>query len=162
MAEEEQDVLPQSPVAHSFSNRNSQLRASHFSDDLRFSMQSINMSDGKGSESNRSSTTIKATNGSSAPTDFFGDDFEKALRRFASERDTFLSDLTLSAGAVVRSRPKARPQRIGNDDLLTPRSAVGSVRRRISFRDMSSMKRQPSIVARNGETPRRSISRTFD
>ena len=79
-------------------------------------------------------------------------DFEKALRKFARERDSFLSDMNLSAGVVTPNRPKPRPktQKIVNDDTTGPKSAVGSIRRRISFRDMSSMKRQSS-VARQGE-----------
>ena len=47
--------------------------------------------------SNRSSTTIKAGNaiGGSGLSD---DDFEEALKRFASERDSFLEDIQISAG----------------------------------------------------------------
>jgi hypothetical protein len=72
-------------------------------------------------------------------------DFEKALRKFASERDSFLSDLTLSAGAVVPNRPKPRPktQKIVKEDAAGLKSGVGSIRRRISFRDM---KRQSSVA----------------
>lgn len=79
-------------------------------------------------------------------------DFEKALRKFASERDSFLSDMNFSAGAVMPNRPKPRPktQKIVNDEAVGPKSAVGSIRRHISFRDMSSMKRQSS-VARQGK-----------
>lgn len=74
-------------------------------------------------------------------------DFDRALRKFASERDSFLSDLTLSAGAVVPNRPRPRPktQRIVNEDAGGLKSGVGSIRRRISFRDMNSMKRQSSV-----------------
>jgi len=74
-------------------------------------------------------------------------DFDKALRKFASERDSFLSDLTLSAGVVVPNRPRPRPktQRIVNEDAGGLKSGVGSIRRRISFRDMNSMKRQSSV-----------------
>ena len=77
-------------------------------------------------------------------------DFEKALRKFASERDSFLSDLTLSAGAVVPNRPKPRPktQRIVKEDTPGPKPGVGSIRRRISFRDM---KRQSSVASRQRE-----------
>lgn len=79
-------------------------------------------------------------------------DFDKALRKFASERDSFLSDLTLSAGAVVPNRPKPRSktQRIVNEEATGLKSGVGSIRRRISFRDMNSLKRQTS-VARQGK-----------
>lgn len=79
-------------------------------------------------------------------------DFDRALRKFASERDSFLSDLTLSAGAVVPNRPKPRPktQRIVNEEAAGLKSGGGSLRRRVSFRDMNSLKRQTS-VARQGK-----------
>lgn len=132
--------------------RNSYHRLSRLSDDARLSISSFSpVVERKGTDSNRSSTTIKGIqiNGTSGLNDV---DFERALRKFASERDSFLSDLTLSAGAVVPSRPKPRPktQRIINEDSVGMKSGVGSIRRRISFRDMNSMKRQSS-VARQGE-----------
>ncbi|KAI2410739.1 hypothetical protein LOZ41_004606, partial [Ophidiomyces ophidiicola] len=58
--------------------------------------------------SNRSSMTIKpaAPNRVALLNDV---DFDNALRKFAAERDSFLSDLNLSAGAVVTPKP-ARPR----------------------------------------------------
>ena len=114
-------------------------------------MQTIKIVDNKGTDSNRSSTTIKATpnNGSSTPVVLNDDDFDKALRRFASERDTFLSDLSLSAGVVVKSKPRPKTQRIVGEDAAAVKSGMGSIRRRISMKDMSSVRRQPSTVARN-------------
>lgn len=114
----------------------------------------------KGTDSNRSSTTIKGIqiNGTNNGTGGLNDyDFEKALRKFASERDSFLSDLSLSAGAIMPNRPKPRPktQRIISDETSAMKSGVGSIRRRISFRDMGSMKRQSSI-ARQGKSHDRS------
>lgn len=119
-----------------------------------------------GSHSNRSSMTIKggggngnlATPQSPRASQFLGledFDFDKALVKFASERESFLSDLSLSAGAITpasRPRSRLRTQKITSDEpqqsgLL--RSSIGSVRRHMSFRDMNSMKRQPS-VARQG------------
>lgn len=134
--------------------RNSYQRLSRLSDEARLSISSFSPTpDRKGTDSNRSSTTIKATpvNGTGALNDV---DFEKALRKFASERDSFLADLTLSAGAVMPSRPKLRPktQRIINEENAGLKSGVGTIRRRMSFRDMSSMKRQ-SAVGRQGELP---------
>jgi hypothetical protein len=120
-----------------------------------------------GTHSNRSSMTIKGGgNGSAASpraSQFLGleeFDFDKALVKFASERETFLSDLSLSAGAITpasRPRSRLRTQKIVSEEpqqsgLL--RSSIGSVRRHMSFRDMNSMKRQPS-VARQGEFLRR-------
>lgn len=127
--------------------RNSYQRLSRLSDEARLSIASIlSTPEKKGTESNRSSVTIKGIqiNGTGGLNDV---DFDKALKKFASERDSFLTDLTLSAGAVVPNRPRARPktQRIVNEDALALKSGVGSIRRRISFRDMSSMKRQSSV-----------------
>lgn len=136
--------------------RNSYQRLSRVSDEARFSISSFSPAMEKMStDSNRSSTTIKGIqiNGTTNSIGGLNDyDFEKALRKFASERDSFLSDLSLSAGAIMPNRPKPRPktQRITSDDSSALKSGVGSIRRRISFRDMSSIKRQPS-VARQGK-----------
>ncbi|KAL4809117.1 AEX-3 domain-containing protein [Aspergillus unguis] len=115
-----------------------------------------------GTHSNRSSVTIKGNSGGDAvpspsprASQFLGldsFDFDKALVKFASERESFLSDLSLSAGAITpQSRPRSRlrTQKIESEEprqsgLL--RSSIGSVRRHMSFRDMNSMKRQPSIA----------------
>ena len=135
--------------------RSSYQRLSSLSDEARLSISSLSFSpDKKGTESNRSSVTIRAipVNGANRSSGGLNDyDFENALKKFATQRDSFLSDLTLSAGAVVPNRPKARPktQKIVSEDGLG-RSGVGSIRRRISFRDMNSMKRQSS-VKRQGE-----------
>jgi len=127
--------------------RNSYQRLSRLSDEARLSIASIaSTPEKKGTESNRSSVTIKGIqiSGTGGLNDV---DFDKALRKFASERDSFLSDLTLSAGAVVPNRPRPRPktQRILNEDAGGIKSGVGSIRPRISFRDMNSMKRQSSM-----------------
>ena len=91
-------------------------------------------------------------------------DFDKALLKFASERESFLSDLSLSAGAITpnaRPRSRLRTQKIvaeennnnnnnnnngqsGGGNLL--RSGIGSVRRHMAMRDMNSLKRQPSVA----------------
>ncbi|KAF2196154.1 dDENN domain-containing protein [Delitschia confertaspora ATCC 74209] len=101
------------------------------------------------SASNRSSTTIKGVQiGGSGLSDA---DFEQALRKFASERDTFLEEITFNAGVAQQNRPakpRPKPQRvINNDENGNLRSGVGSIRRRLST--MSSLKRQPS-TARQG------------
>lgn len=129
-------------------NRNSYQRLSNLSDEARLSITSLSLSpERNGTDSNRSSTTIKATQVNGNGRLLSDTDFENALKKFASQRDSFLSDLTLSAGAVVPNRPKARPktQKIVNEDAAGLKSGVGSIRRRISFRDMSSVKRQSSI-----------------
>ncbi|KAL5363934.1 dDENN domain protein [Aspergillus floccosus] len=121
----------------------------------RFSMRSGDSDpNGNGSSSNRSSLTIKGApspRGSSFLEDF---DFDKALLKFASERESFLSDLSLSAGAITtQSRPRSRlrTQKIVSEEASSQpasllRSGIGSVRRHMAFRDMNSMKRQPSIA----------------
>ncbi|KAL2836245.1 AEX-3 domain-containing protein [Aspergillus pseudoustus] len=123
----------------------------------RLSFRSENSDpNGNGTHSNRSSMTIK---GAAAPSPrgsaFLGledFDFDKALFKFASERDSFLSDLSLSAGAITpqaRPRSRLRTQKIVSEETQPSgllRSGIGSVRRHMSFRDMNSMKRQPSVA----------------
>ncbi|KAL6714854.1 hypothetical protein ACLMJK_007114 [Lecanora helva] len=151
-AAESENEPPDIPVATPRkAKRNSYQRLSSLSDEARLSISSLSFSPDKksGTESNRSSTTIKAIqiNGTSSGGGLNDLDFENALKKFASQRDSFLSDLTLSAGAVLPNRPKPRPktQRIVNEDTAGLKSGVGSIRRRISFRDMNSMKRQSSV-----------------
>ncbi|KAL8746732.1 MAG: hypothetical protein Q9190_001290 [Brigantiaea leucoxantha] len=127
--------------------RSSYNRLSRLSDEARLSIASISLSpEHRGTESNRSSVTVRGVqlNGTGSLNDA---DFEKALRKFASERESFLADLTLSAGAVVPNRPKPRlkTQKIFGEDNTGLKASVGSIRRRISFRDMNSMKRQSSV-----------------
>lgn len=126
----------------------------------RLSTLSRDSEQSNGTSSNRSSMTVKGASPSPrGPSMFMEDfDFDQALLKFASERDTFLTDLSLSAGAITpntRPRSRVRTQKIvdeapapGSNNLL--RSGIGSVRRHMAFRDMNSMKRQPS-VARQGE-----------
>ena len=149
-AEEEQDSVPAeaSPLA---SKRNSyQLLSSPPPNEARLSFRSI-ASENKGVHSNRSSMTIKGTQSPNGGPFLSDADFDKALLKFASERDSFLSDLSLSAGAVVPKTPRPRPktQKIVAEEVNPLKSGIGSVRRHMSFRDMNSMKRQPSL-ARQG------------
>lgn len=112
-----------------------------------------------GASSNRSSLTVKGATSPRGSSMFLEDfDFDQALVKFASERDSFLTDLSLSAGAITsnsRPRSRVRTQKIVSDESPSQgsnllRSGIGSVRRHMAFRDMNSMKRQPSI-ARQGE-----------
>lgn len=115
---------------------------------------------GTGSNSNRSSMTVKGASSPLRASALFSEDFDfdSALFKFANERESFLTDLSLSAGAITpntRPRSRVRTQKIVSEDAPSPggnllRSGIGSVRR--SFRDMNSMKRQPSI-ARQCENP---------
>ncbi|KAK3216340.1 hypothetical protein GRF29_8g3006900 [Pseudopithomyces chartarum] len=108
-------------------------------------------SDAKQTASNRSSTTIKGVQiGGSGLSD---QDFENALRKFASERDTFLEEIQFTAGVVQQNRPtptkpRPRPPRIQQqqeDGGVNLRTGIGSVRRRLSTMQ-SSLKRTSSVA----------------
>ena len=81
-------------------------------------------------------------------------DFDKALVKFAAERENFLDDLSFSAGAKLQSRPpmvNPRAEKVKNEDAdasgrKSPlmKNFRGSIRRKISFRDMNSARKQPS------------------
>lgn len=146
---------PRATARHS--RNNSWNRLSKISNDARNSIQTLD--ELETTRSNRSSITIKAptTNG-------LGDfDFDRALFKFANEREDFLDDLSFSAGAPTHARPpmtnpRADRIRVEEGDILGStakrnplRSVGGSIRRRISFRDMNSMKRQPSAVQRTSK-----------
>ncbi|GKU00428.1 lustrin a [Fusarium langsethiae] len=163
---------PKTNARHS--RQNSASRLSKMSLTERFSIQTLDDTDGN-TKSNRSSATIRAvnppdfsngsedSNGNSQPSApsgilgegsmFMGDfDFDKALVKFAAEREVFLEDLTFSAGAKVQARaPMVNPrmERIRAEESdsgrLSPlRSIKGSIRRKMSFRDMNSVRKQPS------------------
>lgn len=118
----------------------------------RQSVGTITGLDSKQTASNRSSATIKGLQiGGSGLSDV---DFEVALRKFASERDSFLEEIQFTAGVAQQNRPtptrpRPRPQRVaqGNNDdgVGNLRSGVGSIRRRISTMQ-SSLKRQSSVA----------------
>ncbi|RDW91523.1 hypothetical protein BP5796_02688 [Coleophoma crateriformis] len=141
------------------SRNNSWNRLSKLSNDARNSIQTLD--ELERTESNRSSVTIKAgpSNGTIPTIETF--DFDKALLKFASERENFLDDLSFAAGAPIQSRPpmtSPKAERLRFDENDGPglglarksqlRSVGGSIRRKISFRDMNSAKRQPSMVQR--------------
>lgn len=156
----EEDATTKTNNVGGNAKRNSYNRLSRLSNDARMSIRSVD-SKVSGTNSNRSSMTIRAAptvtieNSETSLGDF---DFDKALLKFASERESFLSDLSLSAGAITPNvkPPKPRPkvQKIVSDDRPVSsnplKSGIGSVRRHMSFRDMNSMRRQPS-VARQGK-----------
>ncbi|KAI9789695.1 MAG: hypothetical protein M1816_005870 [Peltula sp. TS41687] len=120
-------------------------RFSKLSDEVSISAQSILMEQTNG-KSNRSSATIRPvyTNG----TRLSDHDFDKALRKFTSERDSFLDELSFSAGTVMPSRTTIhlRSSRLVNEDTTGIKSGSGSMKRHFSLRDMNSMKRQPSTA----------------
>ncbi|TKA59201.1 hypothetical protein B0A49_13824, partial [Cryomyces minteri] len=151
------------PTTPGSPNADGAKRRSRYSFEARKSIGSIiGTIDYKQPESNRSSTTLKGVHiTGSALSDA---DFYHALRKFASERDTFLEEIQFTAGAVTTTptvRPKPRPKtvRIANEDASnaggTMRSGVGSTRRRLSTMNskrQSSMARQcewdPSVSSR--------------
>ncbi|MBE7179937.1 MAG: hypothetical protein INR71_01815, partial [Terriglobus roseus] len=103
--------------------------------------------------SNRSSATIRAVTTNGSGQQLTDAQFEGALRKFASERESFIEEISFSAGAVKssgRAKKSARPktQRIHGDE--TPQSvmssSVGTIKRRIST--ISALKRSSSTVAR--------------
>ena len=148
MAEAEHRVPDLPPQTPRKAKRNSYQRLSNLSDEARLSISSLSLSqEKKGSDSNRSSATIKAIQVNSTNGGQLNElDFENALRKFASQRESFLADLDITAGAIVPNRPKPRPktQKIV-DDAPSMRSGIGSIRRRLSTRNMNSAKRQSSV-----------------
>ena len=185
-------VVLRSTARHS--RQSSTNRLSKLSIDNRFSISTLDDLDGN-TQSNRSSTTIKAPTQALTPTatsnpldsliptspngtitgtangtasglttstggtglmnnpDF---DFDQMLVRFAAERENFLEDLSFSAGAKLHTRPpmiNPRAEKIKADDMeasgrrspLGLRSIKGSIRRKLSFRDMNSNTRINSV-----------------
>jgi hypothetical protein len=153
--------IPRATARHS--RHNSWNRLSKLSNDVRTSIQGPD--ELEKTQSNRSSITIKGptTNGNGGG--LLGDfDFDKALMKFANERENFLDDLSFSAGAPIQKPPpmtNAKTDRVKLEEVdgngagqarRNPlRSVGGSIRRRISFRDMNSMKRQPSMIQRTSK-----------
>lgn len=141
-------------------SRGSLQRLSRLSIDARNSIQSLEALDTY-SGSNRSSLTVRAvpSNGTqeSAKQGLSDFDFDRALFKFANERETFLDDLSFSAGTVMQSRPPmtARAEKIKHDEeglggRKSPFGRVGgSIRRKISFRDLNSSKKQ--TINRSGK-----------
>lgn len=126
-------------------------RRSRYSFEARKSIGSIiNTVEPPTPSSNRSSTTIRAVK---QPADSGLSDhaFEEALKKFASERESFLEDIHISAGTVptpTQRRPRPKTVRITQDDSVPNgggsglHRGVGSIRRRLST--INSTKRQPS------------------
>lgn len=112
----------------------------------------------KPTPSNRSSATIKGL--ASETPGLSDEDFEIALRKFASERENFLEEIQIQAGAVVpqtQKTPKPRPRTVritsaeeAANGAAGQKGGIGGLRRRLST--MNSMKRQPSVsVSRQRE-----------
>lgn len=97
-----------------------------------------------------STAFANATITTSTQSDF---DFDQMLLKFAAERENFLDDLSFSAGAKLQPRPpmvNPRTERLRAEDntdngrrspLSPMRSIKGSIRRKLSFRDMNSVRK---------------------
>ncbi|KAM0815269.1 putative DENN domain-containing protein [Seiridium cardinale] len=128
------------------------------------SLRTLEEVDGN-TRSNRSSATIRPNpppggNGGAQydgiPAFLADFDFDEALFKFAAERENFLEDLSFTAGAKTQARPpmvNPRAERIKADESQSGRmsplknlrgSIRGSIRRKISFRDMNSVRKQPT------------------
>ncbi|KAI9706298.1 MAG: hypothetical protein M1820_004873 [Bogoriella megaspora] len=143
-------MTPKSPVDQN-PKRHSRNRLSF---DARKSISSTidnggNKRDSRGTASNRSSVTIKASQTPQAGgTGLSEEDFDEALRKFASDRELFMEDLQFTAGTVAQtSRPRTRPKTLRISHQEDPgglKGKVGSIKRSLST--MNSMKRQPSVA----------------
>lgn len=116
---------------------------------LSVASQNVGGSLGKLRSSNSSTSTLA----NSLKAGMSDADFDKALFKFAAERESFLEDLSFSAGTIVNTKPVVHPraQKVMNDDSSLQKNS--SLRRRISLRDLSSMRRAPSVVNRAGKQP---------
>lgn len=117
----------------------------------RLSVASQNMGGSLGKL--RSSNSSTSTLANSLKVGMSDADFDKALFKFAAERESFLEDLSFSAGTIVSTKPVLHPraQKVVNDD--TSLQKAPSLRRRISLRDLSSVRRATSVVSRAGSSP---------
>ncbi|KAI8630717.1 dDENN domain-containing protein [Xylariaceae sp. FL1651] len=147
---------------HSRQNSNHRLSKASISN----SIHTLEELDGN-TRSNRSSATIRP-NPPPGMLDQHGSiidfDFDKALVKFAAERENFLEDLSFSAGAKTQTRPpmvNPRAERIKAEEtsggkmnsLKSIKGSIrGSIRRKISFRDMNSARKQPT-TPRPGMAP---------
>ena len=162
--ENDESSILQSPRDSTAQSRpNSYQRLSKLSDEARDTLQSRDGATDP--RSNRSSLTVRAAPPpanhrlSSAMSEL---DFDKAMTRFATNRDDFYLDLTFTPIDTKPARSTSRPQTqriVAQDESssLTNRN-FGSIRRHLSFKDMSSAKRQPSIARQTSTRTSRRMS----
>lgn len=165
--ESDQSSILQSPRASVIrhSRHDSYQRLSQLSDEARESIHSL---DGAVSlpKSNRSSLTIRprtSTTANRMSTALTEADFEKAMKKFVTDRDTFFVDLNFNPSEpskLDRSKSRHKTQKIVVSDELSPlpNRNFGSIRRHLSFKDMSSTKRQPSLARRTSTRTSRRMS----
>ena len=125
-------------------------RLSKLSDEARNSILSL---DSNGTSKRSSAATVTAVNVSGArqSTILSDVDFDKAMNKFAKDRESFFLDLNFAAGAVTKpsepKKPRPKTQKIIPEEIGEPPTrGFGSIRRHMSFKEMSSMKRQPSVA----------------
>ncbi|KAK4937497.1 hypothetical protein LTR10_021868 [Elasticomyces elasticus] len=149
-ANDQSSILQSPRPSINHSRHDSYQRLSQLSDEARYSIRSLNSP----VRSNRSSLTIKPTENIPAPrmsTAITEVDFEKAMKKFASDRDTFFLDLSFNSAEKAKpTRPKSRIQTqkiiVPDEPSPVPNRNFGSIRRHLSFKDMASTKRQPSMA----------------
>ncbi|KAJ9617854.1 hypothetical protein H2204_013381 [Knufia peltigerae] len=163
--DDQNSILQSPPTSPHHSRHDSYQRLSQLSDEARDAIQSLN-DVAQSPRSNRSSMTIRPPapiGGPRMSSALSEADFERAMKRFATDRDTFFLDLSFNASETAKqSRPKSRPQtqKIVLEDELSPlpNRNFGSIRRHMSFKDMSSTKRQPSVARHTSTRTSRRLS----
>ncbi len=125
----------------------------------------LSVGHGSNVRSNRSSATIKPvpSPGPRMSVLVSDADFDNAMKKFANDRESFYVDLNFNSAATTRKSTKSRPQtqRIVGEELNSstiPNRALGSVRRHLSFKEMSSARRQPSVARRVSSRASRRLS----
>lgn len=151
-AEAEVSSILESPrPASKQSKRDSYQRLSRLSGEAQSSIRSLDKMSSTASSARSSATIRLVTTPSPHASITLSDvDFDKAMRKFATDRDSFFLDINFSAGAVSqpgRARPRPKTQKIVAEDQPPGLSrGIGSVRRHMSFREMNSAKRQSTVV----------------
>jgi hypothetical protein len=161
---------------HGHKRKDSYQRLSDLSGEARSSIQSL---ENGATHSRSSSMTIKAgtspaTNGGGGIGDkrmsmMISDlDFENAMQKFTNDRESFFLDLNFSSNATANktksraSRSRPRTQKIVSQDVEPVPNGLsrhlGSVRRHLSVKDLSSSKRQPSMAHRMSTRTTKRIS----
>ncbi|ETI19511.1 hypothetical protein G647_09345 [Cladophialophora carrionii CBS 160.54] len=161
----DQSSIMQSPRGSaSHSRHDSYQRLSQLSDEARSTIQSLDSA--TQTQSNRSSMTVRPADAapdvrmSSAISEA---DFDKAMKKFATDRDEFYLDLSFNSAETAkptRSKSHLRTQKIVAQDEppSLPNRNFGSIRRHLSFKDMSSTKRQLSVARRTSTRTSRRMS----
>lgn len=167
---DQSSILPSPRASLGHSRHDSYQRLSQLSDEARSTIQSLN--DATHPQSNRSSVTVRHVGPPPAArmsTAFTEVDFERAIQKFTNDRDTFFLDLTFnpseppkpiqtSKPTRSKSRPKAQKIVVADEPSPTLNRNFGSIRRHLSFKDMSSAKRQPSVARQTSTRTTRRMS----